>query len=446
MTAGLTYVIETCGCQMNFHDSERIAGLLDGAGYEPARDGAAADIVVLNTCVVRGRAEEKVYTRLGEIREARAESGWRPVVVVAGCVGQQDAAGLLRRAKFIDVVVGPGSLGRLPALLESARTHPGPLVDTGVPDEASRALEVSRRSDPVKAYVTVVEGCNEFCAFCVVPYTRGRERMRPKREILGEVRAAAGNGHREIQLLGQIVNRYAAPDDPGSDFADLLREVHEVPGVERIRFASPHPRYVTPQLIRTIGELPKVCRHLHLPVQSGSTGVLKRMRRRYSREAYLDVIAAVREAIPGIALSTDMIVGFPGETVRDFEETLSLTASVRFHSMFSFKYSPRPNTLAFRRLADDVSGEEKTRRIVDLQALQRAIQIDLHQQAVGEEVEVLVDSTSRRRQWELSGRTGGNTVVNFPGPAAWLGRVVKVRITRAGANSLAGEPAERRPA
>ncbi len=290
----------------------------------------------------------------------------------------------------------------------------------------------------MKAYVTIIEGCNEFCSFCVVPYTRGHERMRPKRDIISEVAQAAAEGHREIQLLGQIVNHYQAPDDAACDFAALLEAVHEVPGVERVRFASPHPRHVPMRLIEAVRDLPKVCKHFHLPVQSGSTRVLEAMRRRYPRESYLDLVATLRDMVPGIALTTDMIVGFPGETGADFDETMSLTALVRFESMFSFKYSERPNTLAMKRYPDDVSEEEKTRRIVALQALQREIQLELHRAAVGSEVSVLVDSVSRRRDWELSGRTFGNTVVNFPGPREWLGRTGPVHIARAGSFSLGG--------
>jgi tRNA-2-methylthio-N6-dimethylallyladenosine synthase len=440
VTQGHKFYVETYGCQMNFHDSERIAGLLEGAGYESADDAASADIVVINTCSVRERAQEKLYTRLGELREARDASAWRPVVVVAGCVAQQSVKDVLRRSRLVDVVVGTHSLTQLPALVERARKREGPVVDIGAHGDVSFPEGFTKRSDAVKAYVTIVEGCNEFCSFCVVPYTRGRERMRPKADILREVTEAAGAGHREIQLLGQTVNSYQAPDDAACDFAALLAAIHEVPALDRIRFASPHPRFVTPRLVEAIRDLPKVCKHLHLPVQSGSTGVLTRMRRRYSREDYLGLIDQVRHAIPDIALSTDMIVGFPGETAEDFEQTLSLTSAVRYHSMFSFKYSPRPDTLALRRFADDVSEEEKTRRIVELQRLQRAIQLELFHQSIGREFDVLVDATSRRRDWELSGRTDGNTVVNLPGPKAWLGRIVKVRISRAGANSLAGEP------
>jgi tRNA-2-methylthio-N6-dimethylallyladenosine synthase len=433
------YFIETYGCQMNFHDSERMAGLLEQAGYEPTPDESDADVVVINTCSVRERAEDKLYTRLGELREASAESGRSPVVAVAGCVAQQEAGALLKRSSMVDVVVGTRGLKRLPELVTQAAESGAALVDVSPYDDVTFPLGITRRSDPVKAYVTIIEGCNEHCSFCVVPYTRGHERMRPKREIVAEVARAAAEGHREIQLLGQIVNHYQAPDDAGCDFAGLLEAVHQVAGVERIRFASPHPRYVTRRLVEAIRTLPRVCKHLHLPVQSGSTRVLESMRRRYTRDSYLELVASVREAVPGIALTTDMIVGFPTETAADFEETLSLTAAVRYDSMFSFKYSPRPNTLALQRLPDDISEEEKTRRIVALQSLQRDIQLERHAAAVGSVYEVLVDSTSRRRDWEVSGRTTGNTVVNFPGPRGWLGRTLPVRITRAGANSLAGE-------
>jgi tRNA-2-methylthio-N6-dimethylallyladenosine synthase len=272
-----------------------------------------------------------------------------------------------------------------------------------------------------------------------VPYTRGHERMRPAADILAEVRRAVDTGAREVQLLGQIVNHYHSPDDPSCDFAELLARVNDVGGLERIRFASPHPRHVTPRMIEAMRTLPKVCRHLHLPVQSGSTRVLTAMRRRHTREEYLDLVDRLRDGVPNLALSTDMIVGFPGETAGDFEETLSLTARVRYHSMFSFKYSPRPNTLAIRRMPDDVSEEEKTRRIVALQAVQKEIQAGLYASAVGRVELVLVDSRSRRRDWELSGRTSGNTVVNLPGSADWLGRTIPVRITGANPNSLRGE-------
>jgi tRNA-2-methylthio-N6-dimethylallyladenosine synthase len=266
--------------------------------------------------------------------------------------------------------------------------------------------------------------------------------MRPKADILAEVREAVATGHREVQLLGQIVNHYAAPDDPGCDFSGLLEAVHAIDGLERIRFASPHPRHVSARFLETMARLPKICRHLHLPVQSGSTRVLEAMRRRYTRDSYLELIAQIRESLPDVALSTDMIVGFPGETDADFDDTMTLTASVRYHSMFSFKYSPRPHTLADQRLADDVLDEDKTRRIVALQALQREIQSELNGRMVGQTVDVLVDAASRRRDEELSGRTGTNVVVNLPGPAAWIGRTLPIHIERAGPHSVWGRMAD----
>jgi tRNA-2-methylthio-N6-dimethylallyladenosine synthase len=439
------YLIETHGCQMNVHDSERMAGLLEQAGYESTADERDADIVLINTCSVRERAEEKLFTRLGEFRQMALEEGRRPIVAVAGCVAQQEGDRILKRSKAVDVIIGTQALKRLPMLVDAAMRSRGaiaPQLDLDPIGDVSFPLGIARRSDPIKAYVTIIEGCNEYCAFCVVPYTRGHERMRPASEIVAEARQAVEWGAREVQLLGQIVNHYEAPDDPSCDFAALLERLQQIQGLERIRFASPHPRHVSPRMIAAMRDLPKVCRHLHLPVQSGSNRALAAMRRRYTREFYLDLVTRLRDAMPDIALSTDMIVGFPGESAVDFEDTLSLTAEVRYHSMFSFKYSPRPNTLATKRLTDDVSESEKTRRIVELQALQRDVQIDLLRGHVGRVEEVLVDSTSRRRDWELSGRTSGNTVVNFPGPAEWLGEIVPVRITAANPHSLKGEAAE----
>jgi tRNA-2-methylthio-N6-dimethylallyladenosine synthase len=444
------YLIETFGCQMNVHDSERMAGLLDQAGYEPTAEESDADVIVINTCSVREHAEEKLYTRLGELRVLREETGRDAVVAVAGCVAQQEGRALLggTNGHVIDAVVGTQRIRTLPMLVEQAARAPFPAVDIAPWDDVSFPLGITRRADSVKAYVTIIEGCNDHCAFCVVPHTRGHERMRARADILADVREAVDSGRREIHLLGQIVNHYAAPDEPACDFAELLAAVDAVPGVERVRFASPHPRHTGTRLIEAIRDLPRVCKHLHLPVQSGSTRVLRAMRRRHTREEYLELVARIRETVPGIALSTDMIVGFPGESAGDFDETLSLTEAVGYHSMFSFKYSPRPNTLALKRMPDDVSEADKTARIVALQALQRRIQTRLHERAVGQELAVLVDATSRRRREEISGRTTGNTVVNLPlpadtrdnaGPAAWIGRTLQVRITGAGPHSLRGE-------
>ena len=446
---GRKYLVETFGCQMNVHDSERMAGLLDQAGYEPTDDQLDADVIVINTCSVREHAEDKLYTRLGELRVLGDETGHRPVVAVAGCVAQQEGAALLKRTngQMIDVVLGTQRVKMLPTLVEQARQVPFASVDISPMDDISFPLGIAHRADPVRAYVTIIEGCNDYCAFCVVPYTRGHERMRARADILADVAEAVATGHPEVQLLGQIVNHYQAPDAPSCDFAQLLADVSDIPGVERIRFASPHPRHTGVRLIEAMRSLPNVCRHMHLPVQSGSTRVLEAMRRRHTREHYLDLVAQIREAIPDIALSTDMIVGFPGETAADFDQTLSLVEAVQYHSMFSFKYSARPNTLASKRMPDDVDEAEKTRRIVALQTLQRGIQARLNDRAVGTTVEVLIDAASRRRDGEVSGRTGGNTVVSFPvpepgsDPAMWIGRTVPVVIRRAGPHGLWGERA-----
>jgi len=449
----MKYFIETYGCQMNVHDSERMAGLLEQSGYDAAESEQDADLVVINTCSVRERAEEKLYTRLGEIKEMGRERGRDPIVAVAGCVAQQEGSRLIRRSNgTIDLVVGTQQMKMLPLLASQAlreersdvvrARRAGRRIAIENPyEDPSFPLGVVRRGDPVRSYVTIIEGCNDFCSFCVVPYTRGHERMRAKAEILAEARDAAASGRREIQLLGQIVNHYQAPDDPACDFPALLEAVQEISGIERIRFASPHPRHTSDRLIAAVRDLPKVCKHLHLPVQSGSSRVLGLMRRRHSREQYLDLVARIRTAIPEVQLSTDMIVGFPGETEADFEETLSLTDAVRYHGIYSFKYSERPNTLAAKRMPDNVTDADKKRRIVALQDLQRSIQSDLFQRSIGSTHSVLVDATSRRREWELTGRTSGNTVVNFPGPPEWLGQFVDVTIKRAGPNSVWGEAA-----
>jgi tRNA-2-methylthio-N6-dimethylallyladenosine synthase len=443
----MKYFIETYGCQMNVHDSERMAGLLEASGYDAAADETDADVVVINTCSVREKAEDKLYARLADLKGRERATGRAPLVAVTGCVAQQEGARLLERSRLIDVVVGTQRVQLLPMLIAQAgqrdrRTASplGALVDVTTPyDEPSFPFGLTRHGDPVKAYVTIIEGCNDYCAFCVVPYTRGHERMRAKAEILADVRHAVASGRQEIQLLGQIVNHYQAPDDPGCDFPALLAAVDAIPGVRRIRFASPHPRHASDRLIAAVRDLPTVCKHIHLPVQSGSTAMLQRMRRRHTREEYLELVGRIRAAIPNVQLSTDIIVGFPGETEGEFEDTLSLAEAVRFHGMFSFKYSERPNTLASKRLADDVPEAVKTRRIRTLQLRQREIQQELHEATIGTDVDVLVDSRSRRRDWEVSGRTSGNTIVNLAGRPDWVGRFVSVRVRRAGPNSVWGE-------
>ncbi|MBA3948463.1 MAG: tRNA (N6-isopentenyl adenosine(37)-C2)-methylthiotransferase MiaB [Acidobacteria bacterium] len=447
------YLIETFGCQMNYHDSERMAGLLEEDGYTAADTPADADVVVINTCSVREKAEDKLYHRLDELDYHARQDGKRPLIAVAGCVAQQEGEKLTSLGRPIDVIVGTQSVKLLPELIARARagvtaeqtnnqqpaTSNLPLIDIDLHQDVSFPLGVARHGDPVRAWVTIIEGCNDYCSYCVVPYTRGQERMRPVADILADVRHAVDAGRVEVQLLGQIVNHYAAPDDAACDFAALLERVAAVPGVARIRFASPHPRHTSERIIAAVRDIPQVCKHVHLPVQSGSTRILAAMRRRHTREQYLALVDRIREAIPNVALSTDMIVGFPGETRDDFDATLSLLEAVRFHSLYSFKYSVRPNTLASKRMADDVTEGEKTTRIMALQSAQRRIQLELLQSAVGSVEEVLVDAISRRRGSDVSGRTSGNTIVNFAGGEELIGRLVPVRITEAAPNSLRGE-------
>jgi tRNA-2-methylthio-N6-dimethylallyladenosine synthase len=435
------YVVETYGCQMNYHDGERISGLLEADGYTPAQSESHADLIVVNTCSVRELAVHKLRSRLGEIRTLAEEEGRAPMIAVTGCVAQQEGDKLFAGDSGVDVVVGTQAVKQLPALLARSQAEKRQLADVNPYEDVSFPLGLAKPTDAVRAWVTIIEGCNEFCSFCVVPYTRGHERMRPVADILAEVREAARTGHREVQLLGQIVNHYQAPDE-NCDFGELLERVHAVDGIERIRFASPHPRHVTDRLIASIRDLPKVAKQLHLPVQSGSNRVLAAMRRRYTREIYLDQIERLRTEIPGIALSTDMIVGFPGETDEDFELTMDLTRRARFHVMYSFKYSPRPNTLAIKRMPDDVTEGEKRRRIVALQELQAAIQVELYGAMVGTVESVLVEAVSKRRDWQVSGRTSGNLIVNFEGGSELIGQFIPVRIVEAAPYSLRGERAD----
>ena len=434
------YLIETFGCQMNVHDSERMAGLLEQAGFEPTEDAVDADVVVINTCSVRERAEEKLYTRLGELAQIKTAHGHGPIVAVAGCVAQQEGEAILRRSGGVaDVVAGTQAIRRLPMLVEQAAGSGRPVVRCG----PLRGCDVSpgrhAAQRPREGLRDDHRGLQRVLQFLRGPvHARARAHAPEKRTFWRRSarpwRAGAARCSSWVRSSITTGPRTIA----GCDFTGLLEAVHEVPGLERIRFASPHPRHFSDRFLDAMAGLPKLCRHLHLPVQSGSTRVLEGMRRRYTRESYLDLIGRIRASLPDVSLSTDMIVGFPGETDADFEATLSLTAAVRFHSMFSFKYSPRPNTLAHLRLTDDVDEGEKTRRIVALQALQRSIQMELNEALVGGEVEVLVDGASRRRETELSGRTSQNVVVNLPGPAEWIGRLVAVHVERAGPYSVWG--------
>ncbi len=431
------YWIETWGCQMNEHDSEKMAGILEGLGYQRSPNVEAADLALLNTCAIREKAEEKVYQALGRLGEAKRQ---RPemIVVVAGCVSQLAGQQVRERAPMVDLVIGPRAVSRLPEHLARLEDERG-IVDTTLYQDS-----LMRRSEPVrkmkergKAWVTVMEGCNKTCSYCVVPATRGREESRQLDDILGEVMALAAEGYVEIEFLGQNVNAYRCPQS-GAGLADLLRAAGRVEGIRRLRFTTSHPLHLRQPIIDAMAEVPEVCPALHLPVQSGSTAVLKAMRRGYSREKYLERVEQLRRAVPDIALGTDVIVGFPGESEEDFQQTLSLVREVGFDQMFSFVYSSRPGTVA-GMMADSVPHERKVEQLIELQALQREIQFERHQRLVGREVEVLVEGRSRRSEAEWAGRTACNRVVNFPGEEVEAGQMLTVRVTEARPNSLRGE-------
>ncbi len=434
------FFIETFGCQMNEHDSEKISGLLAQRGMIAVNSPREADLMLLNTCSVREKAAQKVYSRLGQFK-ARKEREPDFLLGVVGCVAQQEGLRLSRRVPFVDLVVGTHLYHTLPDLLdeiESSHDRGGGKVATRfLKDRAPVEIDQVMRSSRFRANLTIMEGCNKRCAFCVVPFTRGRERNRPARLLLEDAKRAVDDGYVEILLLGQTVNSYRDPERPRYRFAQLLYDLAQLEGLRRLRFTSPHPREFSDEAIAVISETPVICNHIHLPVQSGSDRVLKRMRRQHTRNWYLDLVERFAKGEHRPAFSTDIIVGFPGETEADFEETLSLVKAVGFESMFSFKYSPRPYTEALP-WEDDVPDGEKTRRLMILQRLQKEIQLELHRDRyLGREFEILVEGTARDGV-NRYGRTASNKIVNFAGdhPA---GSFAYVEVTGVGPNSLSGQ-------
>jgi len=432
-----TAYIETFGCQMNERDSEIMAQLL-AADHELAGSLDAADVVVVNTCSIREKAEQKAFSLLGRLRRIKQK---RPevVVVVAGCVAQQQGSAIRSRMPHVDVVVGPQEIYRLPELVDQARRKQRQIATALRQDFAIPTLLPDlRRGHPHKRFVTIMQGCNNFCTYCVVPYTRGREISRPPEDILTEVRHLAGGGVREITLLGQNVNSYGNDRADGVTFADLVRTLGTVDGIRRIRFTTSHPKDLSDDLVTCFAEVPALCPHIHLPVQSGSNRVLARMNRKYTVEHYLDRVAALRRAVPDIVITTDIIVGFPGETEDDFQATMALLEEVRYHGAFSFKYSDRPEAPA-SRFDDKIPDEEKTRRLAVLQKRQEAISLERLREYVGRELEVMVEGTSRTAGGQMSGRTPGNQIVNFTSDAdLGPGDFVTVRIEEACLHSLRG--------
>jgi tRNA-2-methylthio-N6-dimethylallyladenosine synthase len=427
------FFIQTFGCQMNVNDSEKVAGLLLADGYEPAERAADADVVFVNTCAVREKAAEKLYHAVGRLKGLKAR---RPglLVGVGGCVPPLHGPAVLDRARAVDVMIGPHNIARVPALFRQAREGGGPVVDLDRrADSFLVPASVVEHSGPVRAYVTVMEGCNHVCSFCVVPRTRGPEVCRAPADVVGEVEQLVAKGYPEVMLLGQTVNAYQRE---GVDFAGLLARVHEVPGLKRLRFTTSHPEHVSPRLADALRDLPRVCPYIHLPVQSGSDRILASMRRGYTRAQYLEKIALLRDRVPDLALSSDVIVGYPGETEAEFQSTVDLVDEVGYEGLFVFAYSPRPGTTAVRE-SDDVPADEKRRRVAVLNAHQQRRQRRLNAQRLGSRDEVLVDAVTG--PGKLAGRTRHFRIVHLAGSEGLLGHTVEVEITGAGSNSLTGK-------
>jgi tRNA-2-methylthio-N6-dimethylallyladenosine synthase len=435
-----TFYIETFGCQMNVHDSEKVVGTLLDQGYSQVETPDEAHLVLYNTCSIRDKAEQKVFSRLQNFKKS---AGNGKIFGVLGCVAQQEGEKIFDRAPHVSLVCGSASypkFGQMLVQLEAGNRHV-----TGLSLDTDETFDTpfTRRDNPHRAYITIIEGCDKSCAYCVVPFTRGPERSRTSESVMAEARRLAAEGFSEIQLLGQNVNSYRDPSPAGWDFATLLARVAEVSGIRRVRYTTSHPRDFVKPIVDAMDANPVLCDHVHLPVQSGSTRVLAAMDRLYTRDEYMRRIDWLKNAKRPYSLTTDIIVGFPGETEEDFQQTLDLLDQVQYDSLFSFKYSPRPNTSALE-MGDKVAEEEKQRRLVIVQEKQRSIQIRRNAELIGQIKEVLVEGRNHALgQW--IGRTSDNRTLNFthaPEPTETLvGKYLQVRVTRSGPNSLVGETA-----
>jgi tRNA-2-methylthio-N6-dimethylallyladenosine synthase len=436
---GQRVFVHSLGCQMNEYDSSKIRALLALDGWVSTQDPDEADLVLVNTCSVREKAVDKMHSALGEYRR-RKRQGQAVRIGVVGCVAQERGEELFAKYPDIDLVFGPDGVPQVRELVKAAEQRR--VLDTEFLD--LEAYPFVREMDPTQsgtgAFVTIQKGCDNKCTFCIVPHTRGAEASRPHGEILAEVRHAVALGAREITLIGQNVNSYGLKATGELTFARLLYEVAAVPGVERIRYTTSHPRDMGADVVQAYRDLPALCSHLHLPVQSGSNRVLRRMKRYYTREHYLRVVAELREARPGLVLSTDVIVGFPGETDDDFEQTMTLLDEVGFVGSFSFKYSPRPGTPAVMlHERDEVPDDVASARLTRYQARQKELSAAWHKSLEGQEVDVLVEGGSAHDEGVVCGRTGSFAMVNFPGGPSLVGSTVRVRVTRAFPHSCRGE-------
>ena len=436
--SGKTFYLETFGCQMNVHDSEKVAGTLLARGYTQVERPEDAALVLYNTCSIRDKAEQKVFSRLQQFKR---DAGKGKVFGVLGCVAQQEGEKIFERAPHVSLVAGSASYTRLGEMLVQLEAGSRRVTGLDLDTEETFDTPFTRRDNPHRAYITIIEGCDKSCAYCVVPFTRGSERSRISQSVLEEARRLAGQGYTEIQLLGQNVNSYRDPSPAGWDFATLLARVAEVSGIRRVRYTTSHPRDFGKDIVDAMDANPVLCDHIHLPVQSGSTGVLAAMDRLYTRDDYMRRIEWIKTAKRPYSITTDIIVGFPGETEADFEQTLSLLDEVEYDSIFSFKYSPRPNTAALGR-ESRIPEPEKQRRLAIVQEKQRGIQIRRNAGLIGTVREVLVEGRNRALdQW--IGRTSDNRTLNFTHPEdgaiSLVGRYLQVRVTRSGPNSLVGE-------
>lgn len=432
------YLIETYGCQMNEHDSEKLEGFLTQMGYSKTVSRENADLIIFNTCCVRENAELKVYGKLGALKHLKKKHE-DLIIAVCGCMMQQDhvVKYIQKTYSHVDLIFGTHNLHNFPYLLEKTLHQKEAIVDVWNQEgEIIEGLPVNRRYG-IKSFVNIMYGCNNFCSYCIVPYTRGRERSREVSDILTEIEDLVSNGSKEVMLLGQNVNSYGKTLENIVDFADLLEEVVKIPGIERIRFMTSHPKDLSDKLIETMAKHGKICNHMHLPLQAGSNKVLKEMNRKYTQEDYLTIVRKVREKIPGVAITTDIIIGFPNETEEDFQETLQVAKIAEFDSAFTFLYSIREGTPAATK-AGQVPEEDKKARFQELKKLIDNIAYQNNQQYLDQEVSVLVEGTSKKNDKVLTGRTETSKTVNFPGDAALIGEIVTVKITAAKTYSFDG--------
>ena len=425
----------TFGCQMNEYDSHRVMRLLAGLGFSTTQDINRADLIFINTCSIREKAVQKLYSFLGRLRPLKAS---RPdlMIVVGGCVAQQEGKRMVRRSPIVDVVMGTHGINRLPDLIRDAWADDRPLVYTEF-DYDLRRPETDNEPAPLTTFLTVMQGCDNFCSYCVVPYVRGREISRPPEDIVAEAESLVARGAREITLLGQNVNSYGRGLDQPVSFASLVARVANIDGLWRLRFTTSHPKDLSDDLMRAIADVGPLCEHVHLPIQSGSDRILTAMRRGYTRDDYLARVNRLREICPDIALTTDIIVGFPGESNEDFRATMDLVHQVRFDGMFSFMYSDRPQTKA-SRMKGKIDETVKSDRLLELQNTQKEITIACNQKLVGRSMEILVEGRSVRYPEQLTGRTRSNKILNFKGPDHLIGRLAEPVVTDAWANSLRG--------